>query len=132
MRYFIAYIAAFVVIVTLDLVWLCYASDAFFRPAVGEILTDKPNVAAAALFYVFFTAGLVYFAMAPAARSGGIATAALNGAFLGFLAYMAFDLTNMAILKLWPLKVALIDMSWGTFVSAVSAAAGFAFLSVKV
>ena len=124
-RALLAYGAGLIVLVLLDLVWLRYASDAFFRPAVGNILTDKPNFAAAGLFYVFFAAGLVYFAVLPGLRAASLLTAALNGAFLGFLAYMTFDLTSLAILKLWSVKVAIIDISWGTLASAVAAAAGF-------
>lgn len=99
---------------------------------MGDILTDKPNFVAAALFYVFFSAGLVFFAVMPAIKSGGLATALLNGAFLGFLAYMSFDLTNLAILKLWSVKVSLIDISWGTLVSAIAAGAGFTASTAKI
>jgi uncharacterized membrane protein len=125
-RSVLAYGASLAVLLVLDLVWLRYASDAFFRPAVGEILTDKPNFVAAGLFYVFFAAGLVYFAVLPGLRTASIATTLINGAFLGFVAYMTFDLTSLAILKLWSVKVSIIDISWGTFASAISAAAGFA------
>ena len=81
------------------------------------------------LFYFFFAAGLIYFAVLPAAKNGSIATALLNGAFLGFLGYMTFDLTNLAVLRLWSVKVAVMDISWGTFASAIAAGAGFAALT---
>ena len=126
MRALVAYGATLIVLLVLDLIWLRYASDAIFRPAVGDILTDKPNFVAAGLFYVFFSAGLVFFAVLPAMKSASLLTALLNGAFLGFLAYMTFDLTRLAILKLWSVKVAIIDISWGTFASALAAMAGFA------
>jgi uncharacterized membrane protein len=131
-RYLIAYIVTFVVMVALDLIWLRFASHAVFRPAVGDILTDKPNLVAAGLFYVFFAAGLIFFAVWPAFSNGRVTTAFLSGALLGFLAYMAFDLTNLAILRLWSVRVSIIDISWGTFVSVVSAAAGFATASFRV
>ena len=126
-RALLAYGTCLVVLVALDLVWLRYASDAIFRPAVGEMLTDKPNFFAAGLFYVFFAAGLVYFAVLPGLRGAGLAAVLLNGAFLGFLAYMTFDLTSLAILKSWSVKVSVIDIAWGSFASALAAgAAGFA------
>jgi uncharacterized membrane protein len=68
----------------------------------------------------------VYFAVLPGLRAGSIVTALVNGAVLGFVAYMTFDLTSLAILKVWSAKLSLIDISWGAFVSAISAAAGFA------
>jgi uncharacterized membrane protein len=125
LRILIAYGATLAVLVILDLVWLRYAVDAVFRPNVGALLTDKPNLVAAAFFYVFFAAGLIFFAVLPAAKNEGIAGALLNGALLGFLAYMTFDLTNLAILKGWSVKVSLMDISWGTLLSAIAAACGF-------
>lgn len=124
-RVLIAYAATLAALVALDLVWLRFASDRFFRPAWGDYLASDPNIGAAALFYIFFSGGLIFFCVLPAAGSKSLALALLRGALLGFLAYMTFDLTNLAIMKAWPLKVALIDMSWGTFASALSAAAGF-------
>jgi uncharacterized membrane protein len=125
-RALLAYGTCLVVLVLLDLAWLRYASDAIFRPEVGKMLTDKPNFVAAGLFYLFFAAGLVYFAVLPGVRAASLTTVLLNGAFLGFLAYMTFDLTSLAILKLWSVKVAIVDIAWGSFASAVAAAAAYA------
>jgi uncharacterized membrane protein len=38
---------------------------------------------------------------------------------------MTFDLTSLAILKQWSVKVAIIDISWGAFASAVTAAVAY-------
>jgi uncharacterized membrane protein len=121
----LAYGVVLVVLLLLDLAWLRYASNAVFRPEVGAMLTDKPNLVAAGLFYLFFAAGLVYFAALPGLRAASIAVVLFNGAFLGFLAYMTFDFTSLAILKLWSVKVSIIDIAWGSFASAVAAAAGY-------
>jgi uncharacterized membrane protein len=124
-RILTAYGATLVVLLALDLVWLRFAGDIFFRPIVGPVLTDKPNIGAAALFYLFFSGGLIFFAVMPAMKDDSAVTAMFHGALLGFLAYMSFDLTTLAILKGWSVKVSVIDISWGTFVSGVAAAAGF-------
>jgi uncharacterized membrane protein len=58
-------------------------------------------------------------------RSGSWTTAPALGAALGFFAYMTYDLTNMATLKVWPLHLAAIDIGWGTFVTAAAATAGY-------
>lgn len=125
MKMLIAYGTTLAVLLGLDFVWLKYAADAFFRARIGDVLTETPNYAAAALFYVFFSVGLVVYAVAPALNGGGLRHAALNGAFLGFLAYMAFDLTCLAILTGWRMDVAVIDMAWGTIVSCTAACAGY-------
>jgi uncharacterized membrane protein len=125
MRVLIAYGVTLVVLLALDLVWLRFSADIVFRPYVGAVLTDNPNLAAAALFYLFFSGGLFFFAVMPGAKNDSVVTALINGALLGFLAYMTFDLTSLAILKGWSVTVSLIDVSWGTFVSGIAAASGF-------
>jgi uncharacterized membrane protein len=48
----------------------------------------------------------------------------LAGAMFGFFIYASYDLTNLALLKDWPLDMSIIDMTWGTVLSGVSASAG--------
>ena len=51
--------------------------------------------------------------------------AATLGAALGFVAYTTYDLTNQATLRAWPLHVTLIDLAWGTFLTASAALGGY-------
>ena len=124
-RYLVAYLAAAVVMAALDLAWLSYAVRAFFEPAVGALLAERTNTAAAVLFYVLYVAGIVFFAVRPALAGEAWTVALLYGAAAGFFAYMTYDLTNMATLKTWPAWLALMDIGWGTFVTAGAAVAGY-------
>ncbi len=124
-RLLLAYLAAALVMAALDLAWLGFAAKAFFEPAVGSLMAEKTNYAAAVLFYVLYIAGILLFAVTPALRGGGWTTALALGAAFGFFAYMTYDLTNMATLRLWPVHLAVIDVAWGTFVTAVAAGAGY-------
>jgi uncharacterized membrane protein len=45
-------------------------------------------------------------------------------ALFGLIAYATYDLTNLATLKQWPIGLSLLDMGWGSAVSAIAAAAG--------
>jgi len=128
-RYLVAYLAAAVVMAALDLAWLSYAVKAFFEPAVGSLLSDKTNMTAAVLFYGLYIMGICLFAIAPALRGGGWSTALFMGAAFGFFAYMTYDLTNMATLKVWPPHLAMIDIAWGTFVTGAAALAGYSAAS---
>jgi uncharacterized membrane protein len=125
LRYLIPYVATGIVILTLDLIWLRIAGAAIFRPEVGSLLKADPNLVAASLFYLLYVAGLVYFALWPAMKDGALMLAVLNGALLGFFAYMTFELTALALIKDWSAKVVVIDIAWGTFVSAFSVAVGY-------
>jgi uncharacterized membrane protein len=53
-----------------------------------------------------------------------VARAALQGAVLGFICYATYDLTNYATLKVWSLKVTVLDLIWGTVLTGGTAAAG--------
>jgi uncharacterized membrane protein len=111
MRYLVPYFATGLTILVLDIIWLRTLGAAIFRPQVGEILRKGPNLLAAGLFYLLYVAGLVYFAIFPALKDGGLALAVLNGALIGFLAYMTFDLTTLALIKGWTVKVAIVDIA---------------------
>jgi uncharacterized membrane protein len=124
-RYLIAYAVAAVVMAALDLAWLSYAVKAFFEPSVGSLLSEKTNMTAAVLFYVLYIGGILLFAVTPAFRTGAWTTALTMGAAFGFFAYMTYDLTNMATLKVWPVHLAAIDIAWGTFVTGMAATAGY-------
>ena len=51
--------------------------------------------------------------------------AALYGALFGFVVYAAYDLTNLATLRGWPMAVSLVDLAWGAAVSAAACIAAF-------
>jgi uncharacterized membrane protein len=81
---------------------------------------------AAVAFYLIYVGGLVFLAIRPTAR---LSQAMSRGAVYGFCAYATYDLTNQATLRHWPLTLSLVDMAWGTGLSAVAAACGY-FASV--
>jgi uncharacterized membrane protein len=67
----------------------------------------------------------------PALQSGNVRDALIHGAALGLLAYATYDLTNMATLKIWPLRLAMVDIAWGGLVTAAAASAG-AWLALRL
>lgn len=125
MSYLVAYVAAALVFVGLDFVWLSLSGPTLYKPILGPILADKLNGAAAVAFYLVYIAGIVFLAIRPAFETGAWRTAAVNGLVLGIVAYATYDLTNQATLKLWATKLTLIDMAWGGGLTAVAATAGY-------
>ncbi|MGJ7493382.1 DUF2177 family protein [Variovorax sp. ZT4R33] len=119
----IAYVSTAVVFLLLDALWLGTMADRLYRPAMGSIMLERFALAPAAAFYLIYIAGVVVFAVAPALQSGRWVTALGYGAMLGLVAYATYDLTNQATLKNWSWTVTIADLCWGTFVTAVSAAA---------
>lgn len=121
MKWIIAYIAAAVAFGALDAVWLRWAADNLYRPVIGSIMAADFRMGAAAAFYLFYIAGMVWFAIRPGLEAESVGTAMLNGALLGGLCYATFDLTSQAVLKVWATHISLADMAWGAFATAVAA-----------
>ena len=91
-------------------------------------MADKPNVPVVVLFYALFGLGLVLFAVLPAEPALSWGKTVGMAALFGFFAYATYDLTNLTTLKQWPIGLSLIDMAWGTCVSAAAAAGGKALM----
>ena len=125
MTYVVAYIATAIVFLGLDALWLSKVALGMYRRELGSLLLDKPNLPIAAAFYLLYVVGIVVLAIVPALGEGGWIKALLMGAALGLVAYGTYDITNLSTLKGWSTKLALIDIAWGTALSAVSAAIGF-------
>ncbi len=119
----LAYAATTLVMVAIDLVWLGVIAKPLYQQGIGHLMAAEPKLGAAALFYLLYPVGLMVFAVLPGA-SPAWGDTALKAALFGFFAYATYDLTNLATLKEWPTSLALIDMAWGTAVSAVAALAG--------
>ena len=112
-----------VVFFMIDLFWLGIVAKGFYARHLGHLLREQVNWSAAILFYLVYIAGIQVFAVGPALRSGsGIGHALLLGGMLGFFAYCTFDLTCMALFKDWPLVVTIVDIAWGTLLTAATAA----------
>jgi uncharacterized membrane protein len=124
LRYSIAYAVTAVVFLGADYIWLNRAVG-FYRNSLGDLLAAKPNLSAAAALYLIYFVGIVVFSVMPAARDEAWMSAILLGGLLGLVAFATYDLTNLATLSRWPLIVVVVDMVWGTFVTALSSLAGF-------
>lgn len=124
LKLLVTYLSTTAVMVLIDLVWLGVIAKPMYQQGIGHLMAEKPNIAAAIGFYLLFPIGLMIFAILPGATDAGWKNTALLGALFGFFTYATYDLTNLATLKNYPLKLALIDMTWGTLVSALAASTG--------
>ena len=126
----IAYAGTFLTLLVCDGIWLGLVARSFYRDQLGALMLPSPNLAVAALFYLFFAAAVVVLAALPALSAGSIVTAFLYGAILGLAAYGTYDITNLSTLRNWPLAMSLVDMAWGTLLTALTAAGGY--LAVRI
>lgn len=121
-KYLILYGACALVFFPIDFVWLSTVGKSFYFKELDGLLLDRPNLVVAGLFYLAYVAGVVVLVAAPA--EGDVMKALMMGAVLGFVAYGTYDLTNLSTIKGFSPTVAVVDITWGTVLTAVSAAGG--------
>jgi uncharacterized membrane protein len=114
------YLAAALVFLVIDIVWLAVISPKLYRAQIGHLMAERVNFTAAGLFYLIFVGALLFFVINPAIDRGSVWQAVWTGAFLGLAMYATYDLTNMATLKSWPPLITAIDLAWGTFITAAT------------
>jgi uncharacterized membrane protein len=119
------YLISTAVFFALDFVWLSTATSRIYQPYLGDLLSPKPNLGVAAVFYLFYMVGLIALAIIPGLQEGAVTGALWRGALFGLLAYATYDLTNLATIQGWAWQVSVIDMIWGTTLNTVVAAAGY-------
>jgi len=107
------YLIAIVVFFAIDIVWLAVIAKDLYRAEIGFIMSSSPNWWAALIFYLIFIFGLVYFVIQPGIESQTLLKTIMVGALFGFVTYATYDLTNLATLENWPLKITIIDLVWG-------------------
>lgn len=108
----------------IDLLWLGIVARGFYQKALGPLLREDALWPAALAFYALYIGGILVFAVLPSLQSGSPLHAAGLGAFLGLVAYATFDLTALALFRDFPLRVVVVDLVWGSVLTATVAAAG--------
>jgi uncharacterized membrane protein len=105
---------AAVIFLAIDLVWLGWLGRGLYQAEIGPLLRQLFNLPAAGAFYVLYVTGLMMMVIWPAFQAQSVSQALLRGALLGLIAYGTYDLTNLAVMKGFTTKIAIIDMIWGT------------------
>lgn len=114
-RNYAVILAAFLVI---DGIWLLGIAKKLYAEQLGYLMAEKPRLLVALAFYLLYVLGLQAFAVNPALAAENWMAALLNGLLFGLIAYATYDLTNLATVKDWPALITVIDLAWGSFVSA--------------
>ena len=118
------YLTTAVVFLALDIVMLKRVLYPLFSSNLGDWLLEDPRMGPAAIFYLFYVGGVLFFASWPAFSSGNPTQALMAGALLGVLAYGTYEFTNFATLRAWSPTMVMIDVTWGAVLTGVSAWAG--------
>jgi uncharacterized membrane protein len=119
------YLLTIPVFFAIDLLWLGVVAKNFYQNNLAHLLSPNVNWPAAFLFYFMYIAGIILFAVKPGLDAGSLAKAAVWGALFGFFTYATYDLTNLATLREWPIKVVVVDIAWGTILCTLVASGSY-------
>jgi uncharacterized membrane protein len=118
LKYFLLYLAFLVALVSIDLVWLLGIAKNVYRDEMGNLMATEPKLLAGLAFYVLYALGACIFVVIPALSKQSLSYALMYGALFGFFCYMTYDLTNLAVIRDFPTRLAFIDIAWGSLVTA--------------
>ncbi len=130
LKYLSVYFSFLITLVVIDLIWLLGIAKNLYRDDMGSLMATEPNLLAGAGFYLFYALGTAIFVIVPAISKQSWIYAAQFGAMFGFFCYMTYDLTNLAVIRDFPVRLAFIDMVWGSFVTSVSATIAY-FVGIR-
>ncbi|HSC58887.1 MAG TPA: DUF2177 family protein [Gemmatimonadales bacterium] len=117
------YAAGLVTCFGLDLLWLGLVARGFYQRQIGHLMRPDIQWVPAVLFYLIYVAALVVFVAGPAVEKRSLLRAVGFGAFFGLSAYAAYDLTSLALIRDFPLVAAVVDLLWGSALSAAACGA---------
>jgi len=103
----------------IDLVWLLGIAKSLYRDEMGDLMATEPKLIAGLAFYLLYALGAIIFVVIPALSKQSLIYALQYGALFGLFCYMTYDLTNLAVIRDFPARLAFIDITWGSFVTAI-------------
>lgn len=103
----------------IDGLWLGLMIKRFYLPNIGHLFNESIVILPAVLFYLLFGIALNVFVVVPALKNNtGYLDLLLLGFLFGMVAYGTYDLTNQVIIKNWPWIVTVVDIAWGSCLTA--------------
>ena len=119
------YLASLAIFLLIDFLALGIVVKPVFDREIGHLLLENFRLLPAFFFYAFFVGVLIWFVSFPAiTQDKGLLWVAFNAALLGAAAFGTYEFTSLAIMKDWTWKMVIVDMIWGTTLTALSALGG--------
>ncbi len=125
------YLLSLVVFLGIDSVWLISMNKNFYGKHLAHLMTDKPNLLIAFVFYLINILGMLFLVINPALKENSWNRLLISAAIYGLCTYATYDLTNQATLKNWPAIVTMVDLVWGITLTTAVSAIVFAILKTK-
>jgi uncharacterized membrane protein len=119
------YLVTAVFFFAIDILWLGVIAKNFYNRHLGRFFRERVNWTAASIFYSLYILGIMIFAILPGISSASLGHTVILGVLYGLFTYATYDLTNLATLKDWPVKIVVVDIIWGMVLCGLVSAGGF-------
>ena len=119
------YLVTGILFFAIDILWLGVIAKKFYHRHLAHFFRERVNWAAASIFYCLYILGIMIFAILPGISCASLARTSVLGVLYGLFTYATYDLTNLATLKDWPVKIVVVDILWGLVLCGLVSAGGF-------
>ena len=127
------YISTIIVLLILDGIWLGLIATSFYKNELGALARREGDVLtpiwpAALVVYLALALGILWFVLPRVSAANPVMSAGLWGFAFGIIIYGVYDMTNLATLAGYSLRLAIVDILWGGVIGGLSSIAA-SFLS---
>ena len=85
--FIVAAFLASIIFLIIDVIWLSFATKSFYRPLLGDLISDKPVLWAAGLFYLLYMFGMAVIVIQPCIEPSGLSKSLYTGFIFGLLVF---------------------------------------------
>ena len=105
--------------IVMDTIWLGVVMPGVYQQQLGFLMNKGTDVnwLAALVVWALIVFGALVFALPQSGDT--VLSGVLWGALYGLVLYGVYDLTNLALVKSWPLLITAVDIAWGMFVNGL-------------
>lgn len=125
MKILMNYLATLIPLLVMDAIWILLIARNFYATKMAGIFQETAKISPVLVFYPLYAVAVLFLVVMPALENQSWTEALWRGALLGLASYAAYDLTNHATLKNWPISMTVVDILWGVFVTAATAAIAY-------
>lgn len=124
MKFMILYASTALIFLLIDIVGLRFLVKPVFDRHISHLFAEPFRMMPAAIFYLGFVAGILWFVSLPALRAEDPVAALIGGVLLGIFAYGTYEFTNYATLRDWSHEQVIVDTLWGGALTGLAAWGG--------
>jgi uncharacterized membrane protein len=116
------------IFLVIDLLWLGVLMKGFYNQELGDLARRDgaslaPRWIPAFLVYLLIPGGIVLLVRPLLGENASLWQALGWGALYGLIVYGVYDLTNLAVIEKWTLRMTLTDIVWGCAICGTTSVA---------